>query len=146
MVNDENVAGKGHAHSSSRKSPALMEKPSVMHRKYMPTTASATLIHSFRRMRCPVKIRRKGTMMIYSAVIIQAFPTVVYCMPYCCRLPGQKQHAATAHAADQQRSFRHLPLFLPLRLRRQVVHQKDAGDKHQPPRTLLAKRKAKGPT
>ena len=142
MVNDENVAGKGHC----RKSPALMEKPSVMHRKYMPTTASATLIHSFRRMRCPVKIRRKGTMMIYSAVINPAFPTVVYCMPYCCRLLARNSTQPQHTPPISSGRFGICRFFSRSASGVRWSIRKMQGISTNPPRTLLAKRKAKGPT
>ena len=62
-----------------------MEKPSVMQRKYMPATASATPIQTFSPALLPRKCPMMGTIRMYSAVINPAFPALVYTIPICWR-------------------------------------------------------------
>ena len=103
-------------------------------------------IHSFRRMRCPVKTRRKGTMMIYSAVINPAFPTVVYCMPYCCRLLARNSTQPQHTPPISSGRFGICRFFSRSASGVRWSIRKMQGISTNPPRTLLAKRKAKGPT
>ena len=84
------------AHKNTRKSPFDMENPSVIHRKYIPATASATPIQTFIPALLPKKSPRTGTINMYRAVINPAFPALVYTRPICWR------ELAAARAVPQQ--------------------------------------------
>ena len=68
------------------RSPMLTEKPSLMQSRYMPTSASATPAHTFAGGRLPRSMPSSGTSKIYSAVKKPDLPTLVYTMPYCCKV------------------------------------------------------------
>ncbi len=62
-----------------------MDDPDVIHRKYIPITASTTPIHTLIPAFFANGQPRIGTIRIYNAVINPAFPAVVYCIPICCK-------------------------------------------------------------
>ena len=84
-------AENANADSRTNRSPFCREKlPSVIHKMYNPATASATAAQILIPAFFPKKILNIGTSTMYIAVINPALPTVVYCIPICCRLPATK--------------------------------------------------------
>ena len=60
-----------------------MENPDVMHKKYIPITASTTPIHTLIPAFFPTTMPKIGTIRMYNAVMNPAFPAVVYWIPIC---------------------------------------------------------------
>ena len=86
-----------------------MENPSVIHSRYIPTAAIATLIQMVKDAFFLKRSPRIGTIIMYKAVMKPAFPTVVCMMPNCCKV------LATPSAVPQHTppitSFHLLPFF-----------------------------------